>query len=695
MDFKTVEFKKASPVWLRERGEEQNITVLMQTFVPNESNTELHMAGHCSYQVYINGVFVFFGPARAGRGYYRVDKLPIGKYLTEKENKITVLISGYNCDNFYLLNEPAFFCAEFVSDDTVFGHTGGDAWKMYIYDRKIQKVQKYSFQRTFVEAYDFTKGYPVSSEGLQEVEFDICPAKAFIEREISFPELPEEEMMRFVKGGSAVYNHEKEAELLSAYKGAPLDVVSYIVAESIELTDGTCPDGKCAELNNGFAIAEMKTNITGFVKLELSCESDATIVLTFDELFIDGKVNRSRMGCENEIIYYLKGGEKYTLITAEPYTFKYLNIMGVGGNVTVKYIGMIRLDFNQSEIIKRLNSKADEQIERIYNAAVQTFRQNTLDIYMDCPSRERAGWLCDSFFTSRVERLISGKSTVERCFLENFLMEDQFKYIEDGMLPMCYPSDHPSHNYIPNWAMWYGVELREYFYRTADRAFIDKAKDKMYALLNFLRKFENKDGLLDRLDKWVFIEWSKCNSLVQDINYPSNMLYYLFKTVLCELYNDESLGKEAEVLRKTIREKSKTEIFFCDNSVYGEDGVAHLSGEITETCQYYAFFTGVASIEEDPELWNIMVNDFGPERAQTGKWEKIYPSNAFIGNYLRCDLLRMAGLNDKLDENIRGYFDFMAKTTGTLWEHNNTSASCNHGFASHVLVWLDHLGYMD
>ncbi|MBQ4627911.1 MAG: hypothetical protein IJB44_02405, partial [Clostridia bacterium] len=69
--------------------------------------------------------------------------------------------------------------------------------------------------------------------------------------------------------------------------------------------------------------------------------------------------------------------------------------------------------------------------------------------------------------------------------------------------------------------------------------------------------------------------------------------------------------------------------------------------------------------------------------------------NAFIGNYLRCDLLRMAGLNEKLDEDIRGYFDYMAQTTGTLWEHVNTSASCNHGFASHVLVWLDHLGYMN
>lgn len=695
MEFKIVDFQKASPVWLKERGDEKNITVLMQTFIPCGNDTEMHMSGHCSYQIFINGKFVFFGPARAGRGYYRIDKLPIGKYLTEKENKITVLVSGYNCNNFYLINEPPFFCAEFVSNGSVFGYTGNDAWKTFIYDRKLQKVQRYSFQRTYIEAYNLTKGSPASSDGLQEAEIAVCSEKTFIEREISLPELPEEEMLRFVKGGNAVYNYEKESQLLSEYKGEPLDIVSSIVAESIELSDGSCPNGKSVELYNGFAIAEMKNNITGFIKLEVVCESDATLVLTFDELFIDGKVNRRRMGCENEIIYYLKGGERYTLITAEPYTYKYLNIMAVGGEVSVEYIGIIRLDFNQSEIVKKLNSKADEQIKRIYEAAVETFRQNTLDIYMDCPSRERAGWLCDSFFTSRVEHLLSDKSTVEHCFLENFLMEDKFKFTEYGMLPMSYPSDHSDGTYIPNWAMWYGVELREYFHRTGDRQFIDNAKNKMYALLDFLKKFENSDGLLDRLKSWVFVEWSKCNSLVQDINYPSNMLYYLFKNALCELYGDESLGKEAAALRKVIREKSKTDMFFCDNSVYGEDGVARLSGEVTETCQYYAFFTGVATAEEDPDLWNTMVNDFGPERAQTGKWEKIYPSNAFIGNYLRCDLLRMAGLNEKLDENVRGYFDYMAKTTGTLWEHNNTSASCNHGFASHVLVWLDHLGYID
>ena len=173
------------------------------------------------------------------------------------------------------------------------------------------------------------------------------------------------------------------------------------------------------------------------------------------------------------------------------------------------------------------------------------------------------------------------------------------------------------------------------------------------------------------------------------------MLYCMFKEVLAELYGDEGLAREAEALKQVIREKSRIGIFFCDNSVYGEDGVARLSGEITETAQYYAFFTGVATPEGDRELWDTMINDFGPERAENNKWENIHFANAFIGNYLRLEMIKQAGLDEKLEADIRGYFDYMALQTGTLWEMISPTASCNHGFASHVLVWLDYLGYID
>jgi alpha-L-rhamnosidase len=314
---------------------------------------------------------------------------------------------------------------------------------------------------------------------------------------------------------------------------------------------------------------------------------------------------------------------------------------------------------------------------------------------MDCPSRERAGWLCDSFFTSRVERLLTGKSTVEHSFLENFNMEESYDYLPEGMIPMCYPSDHPNENFIPNWAMWYGLEVKEYFERTGDREFIDSIKKKLYGILGYFRKFENKTGMLEKLEKWVFVEWSMCNKLVQDINYPTNMLYAMFKKVVGELYGDEALCREYLEMKETIRRESRMGLFFCDNAVYGEDGVARLSGERTEACQYYAFFTGIASEKEDKELWDTMIADFGPERRATGKWQEIHPSNLIVGDYMRCELLREAGLDEKLDSDVRGYFDEMAIKTGTLWEHNNDHASCNHGFASHALVWLDHLGYID
>ena len=72
-------------------------------------------------------------------------------------------------------------------------------------------------------------------------------------------------------------------------------------------------------------------------------------------------------------------------------------------------------------------------MDSIFNAAVETFKQNTLDIYMDCPSRERAGWLCDSFFTARAEHYLTGASTVEKNFLENFFWHAVGKVFYGGL----------------------------------------------------------------------------------------------------------------------------------------------------------------------------------------------------------------------------------------------------------------------
>ena len=124
---------------------------------------------------------------------------------------------------------------------------------------------------------------------------------------------------------------------------------------------------------------------------------------------------------------------------------------------------------------------------------------------------------------------------------------------------------------------------------------------------------------------------------------------------------------------------------------YLENGKLELSGECTEVCQYYAFFFGIANNITHSKLLKTLIDDFGPKRAEDNKYPEIYPANAFIGNYLRLDILMQYGEYDKALENIKGYFYYMAQRTGTLWEHTGTTASCDHGFASYVICWLDKL----
>lgn len=314
---------------------------------------------------------------------------------------------------------------------------------------------------------------------------------------------------------------------------------------------------------------------------------------------------------------------------------------------------------------------------------------------MDCPSRERAGWLCDSFFTARVEYALTGKSVVEKQFLSNFIMPRELPHVPHGMLPMCYPSDHDQREdceFIPNWAMFYGIELKEYFDRTGDSELISEAKGRMYELCEYFSRFENEFGLLEDLDSWVFIEWSKANELLKNVSFATNMLYCLFLNSISTLYGDSAMAQKAAKLKETVNSMSMTESgFFCDNAVR-QNGKLALSGERTEACQYYAFFSGIATPQTHEWLWKTLVNDFGYDRANTGKFPEIYPANAFIGNYLRLDLLDRYGYHDALYNNIKGYFEYMADRTGTLWELVSDVASCDHGFASHVICWMRSLG---
>jgi hypothetical protein len=283
---------------------------------------------------------------------------------------------------------------------------------------------------------------------------------------------------------------------------------------------------------------------------------------------------------------------------------------------------------------------------------------------------------------------------MERMFFQNYLLPARFEALPQGMLPMCYPADHPNSNYIPNWAMWFVVQLEEYLQRSGDRATVDALKPRVLELLAFFKQYENSDGLLEKLPAWVFVEWSHANKLVQDVNYPSNMTYAEVLACAARMYGMPELGAKADAVRETVRRQSYDGTYFVDNAKRRPDGTLALSGERTETCQYYAFFFRTATPETHPALWVRLRDDFGPQRKQTGSIPRFISRKPSSETTCGWSCSSRQGLSAQILEEDQGLFPGHGALTGTLWENDTPTASCCHGFASHVtrMYYRDVLG---
>jgi len=708
----TVSFPSARPIWPADHETEKNLFVGFRAVFecPPGDNPVLRIAGSSLYRIYLNGRFAGHGPARGPHGFHRVDEWPLDRSVAGR-NTLAIEVAGYNVNSFYLLDEPAFLQAEVVSHGRVLASTAGQGanFEATILTQRLQKVQRYSFQRPFIEYYRLSEGddqwwdKPLT----ESAKVSVQPAPKLLVRRVAYPRFLERQPIRIVSQGKLQHDVPVErlwkdrslvniGPQLKGFPEAELEVVPSIELQktrsaSMEKINKPYQPDKAIELDeNTFSIVDLGTNLTGFVGADVRCSQPTTLYVTFDEILSQDDVDAKRLGCVNAVCYELKPGT-YHLESFEPYTMRYvkLNVLQGGCEVTNLHLR----EYVNPEVDEATFSCSDSRLNRIFDAAKQTFRQNAVDIFMDCPSRERAGWLCDSFFTSRVAFDLCGNTTIEKNLFENYLLPASFAHLPEGMLPMCYPADHYDGVFIPNWAMWFVVELEEYQARSGDRELVAALGPRLQALHQYFQKFKNEDGLLEKLESWVFIEWSKANDFVQDVSFPSNMLYAAALAAAGRMYDQPGLLEEAEQIRATIRRQSFDGTFFVDNAVR-KDGKLEITQNHSEVCQYFAFFFDVATPQTHAEFWKRLVHDFGPDRQRTKAFPEVYPANAFVGNYLRLELLSRYGYPAQIRKELADFYLYMADQTGTLWENIGASASCDHGFASHVAhgLYRDLLG---
>lgn len=688
-------------IWPEGLQNEKNINVaFVLDEVVNVDGLSLTIAAKNVYRLFINGKLTGYGPARAAHGYVRIDIYNLSNIKKGERIIIVAEVFGANANNYYFPDEKPYFAAQLTKDSIVHYSTNNGDFKAYLLKDRVQKIQRYSFQRPFAECYVMDKCRTNFYQGdflmfpLLDTEF--VQMDWVIDRYAPYPAFEQADIQSLCEQGIVVIDESQwkwdhrclhPNDTLRGYLKDELtvcmsDEASAFVYHMGQNTQSTHDIGTLQ-----YRLFDFGRTITGFFELSLSVNKDTTLYLLWDEIDWQednkGKMEKNicfyRNTCCNVIKYTLKAGD-YQLLAFEPTSSRYVKLIVTQGVVVLNKLCM--RSYENPSIGLQFESD-DDQINHIIEAAKNTLAQNAMDVLTDCPSRERAGWLCDSYFSARAEKLITGKNNIEKSFLENYVLAPQLSHLPEGMLPMCYPCDHYDGNYIPNWAMWFVVELKDYLRRTGDRRLIDRSKDKVYNIISYFDQFINEEGLLENLKGWIFIEWSMCNDaeFIKGVNYPSNMLFAKMLDDAGELYFDDALAERANHIKKKIIEQSFNGTFFEDNRIR-ENGNLISVGHITETCQYYAFFCDVADRERFSELYKTLITTFGPLRDAEKVYPDVHKSNAFIGNYLRLEILLKNRLKSQVVDECKDFFYFMAKRTGTLWEHAFPFGSLNHGFAS-------------
>lgn len=697
-------FVSGKAIWPAGMEKEKNCSVGFRALfsAPAGQEAVLRMAASSVYRVFLNGDLIGYGPARGPHGYHRVDEWPLHN-LQNGQNMVSIEVTVYNVNSYYMVDQPGFLQAEVLAEGRVLASTDGEASRFtaQVQSTRLRQVQRYSFQRPFIEMYRLAAGCDDWRQNADAPFNAIACArtekKQFLARRVPYPDLVQRPTLWRLGRGLLepvpLPEHPwKDRSLTKIDKNLGGFVESELVAiPSLEmqgfrsiLTDSVASAVAVGDQDllkeKEFVIQDLGVNLTGFIGGRVQCDRQSRLLFLFDEILSGHDVDFKRLGCVNIISYELQPGE-YRIESMEPYTLRYLKAAVLQGECRISDLYL--REYANPQTRTAHFSCSDRTLNKVFEAARETCRQNAVDIFMDCPSRERAGWLCDSYFTSRVTFDLCGNTLVEKNFLENYALPPRFPDLPDGMLPMCYPADHPNGNFIPNWAMWFVVQLQEYLQRSGDREQVEQLRPRVGKLFTYLAGFKNSDGLLEKLPAWVFVEWSKANDFVQDVNYPSNMLYAGALEAAGRIYGRADYLEQAQAVRATILKQSFDGEFFVDNAVR-EGKALRITRNRTEACQYYAFYFHVATPATQAELWQKLVTRFGPIRKTDNRYPEIHPANTFIGDYLRLELLSRAGLAEQILQESRDFFLYMAERTGTLWENRDVRASCDHGFASHV-----------
>lgn len=154
---------------------------------------------------------------------------------------------------------------------------------------------------------------------------------------------------------------------------------------------------------------------------------------------------------------------------------------------------------------------ANPLLDDIWKLCRNGVRVGTLDTYLDCPTREKGGFMGDGFVTGTSHLVLTGDARILRKFLGDVASTGRF----------CPGLHSTAPNYVngelAEYSLLWPVLLEYYYQWTGDLAFVREMMPVLETMLDYYTRYANDDGLLQD----VFSHQTKRYSILVD--WPGNL----------------------------------------------------------------------------------------------------------------------------------------------------------------------------
>lgn len=551
-------FKKAARI-IAENYSADSYFDFFDTFEYSTGKCILRISADSDYACYVNGTLAAFGQYACYPQCKIGDEIDISDYVKSGKNTLYINVWYYGVNSFTYTVSNAELTYEIECGDEILAFSSENTLCRPSVDYISGEERMISPQLGLTYHYDNGK-----YDGARE--FTAIPASCVRSVLVGKPSsdiLPRPNKKTVLSDRQAVqtafcgvFKYENESKL--ACCNMQEAYISFREEQTL-LKDGvyTAADGE-----NLFFVIDLKSEVSGFLDLDIEVDEKCRIDIGYGEHLRDGRVRTYINGRNFSCVFDAKKGRNVYMNPFRRFGCRYLQFFVHSSRIKINYAGI-------RPVVYPLNIKKYESgnilRDEIYSVCQNTLIQCMHEHYEDCPWREQSLYTLDS----RNQMLCGYYAFSEYEFPRSCLKLISQGVRPDGLLTLCYPAgnDFP----IPAFSLVYFMQMNEYIKYSGDTSLAEECYPMLQRLIDTFAK-RIKDGLITSFDEdgiWNFYEWSdtmhgheKSDGLAEA---PLNCFFILALENMKEIAqvlgktDYEKYGEQAKIIRSNVK---KT--FFCE-----------------------------------------------------------------------------------------------------------------------------------